>query len=779
VDHYPRNQELAGSFPVVPKLPTLASFVIMSDSHKPPITFVAPELACLAPLFPGYEIVSLIATGGMGAVYRAVQKSLERMVAIKILPQEFSKDATFCAGFEAEAKAMARLNHPNLIGVYDFGEINGMLFIIMEYVPGKSLFHAAHGIALDADETIKLVTGICNGLAHAHEYGIIHRDIKPSNILLDLNGQPKIGDFGLARPIEKKIRENEEIYGTPDYTAPEVVHSPHLVDYRADIFSVGVILHELITGRLPDDDSQPPSAIKPCDPRFDAIICRATDPRPKYRYTSVHEIAKDLHAITSAAGPRELARTSHPVPPQPARSRNSQANTQQEPANYMGLIMWGLSAVLAIIIYYVYTNQQKVRQIVLTQPPPVAPAPDYIPKLRPVAPVPDYNPKPRPVAPIPEDIPKPRPVAPVPEDIPKPRPIEPIPEDIPKPRPIEPIPEDIPKPRPDPTPTVTDKAAPPELPVSKFDVPAFFTKARKIMQDKAAPHIASREKNLKKNLADFEQDEKRLIRKYASNVSSYSYSPDYYQKAYQGSLETFIKQCEKKGNRLSEATSYSSSSSYSFDSISGSRAIKDEYLEKQNAIDATLQQQLAGLAPIYILGLEKQIERLNAVQDTASIALINAEINQTRTTATYLPNLMLGIDPDKPSAVKSNSRNYGRKVTVSGSEPGHEGENAIDNNSATYWSAPSNSRTGWMEIDLGTEMTIIRAVINQATWPRIRRFEIQAQTANSWKTAALGTSIDASNRIKFSAPVKGRYFRLNILEATDCPIIAEFGLFEH
>jgi serine/threonine protein kinase len=276
----------------------------MSDVTVPPSAFVAPQPAELAPLFQGYEIDRLIATGGMGAVYRAVQKSLDRTVAIKILPQEFSKDATFCAGFEAEAKAMARLNHPNLVAVYDFGEVHGMLYIIMEYVPGKSLFHAAHGIALSAGETIRLVTGICNGLAHAHENGIIHRDIKPSNILLDLNGQPKIGDFGLARPIEKKIRENEEIFGTPDYTAPEVVHSPQSVDHRADIFSVGVILHELLTGQLPAADRRPASTIVRGDLRFDAIIRRAMDPLPERRYAKALEIVKDLKVINRSAGSR-------------------------------------------------------------------------------------------------------------------------------------------------------------------------------------------------------------------------------------------------------------------------------------------------------------------------------------------------------------------------------------------------------------------------------------------------------------------------------------------
>ncbi len=273
----------------------------MSDSNET-TGFVAPNPADLAPLFPGYEIQRLIATGGMGAVYCAVQKSLDRAVALKILPRELSKDAAFCAGFEAEAKAMARLNHPNLIGVYDFGEIDGMLYIIMEYVPGKSLYHSAYRKAIAPNEVIRLVIGICKGLAHAHEHGIIHRDIKPSNILLDLNAEPKIGDFGLARPIETKVQEGDEIFGTPHYTAPEVVSSPHSVDYRADIFSVGVLLHELLTGRLPAEDQRPASMIAKCDTRFDTIVRKATQPLAAARYSSASEIASDLQAINNAPG---------------------------------------------------------------------------------------------------------------------------------------------------------------------------------------------------------------------------------------------------------------------------------------------------------------------------------------------------------------------------------------------------------------------------------------------------------------------------------------------
>lgn len=250
-------------------------------------------------LFPSYEIHVLIACGGMGAVYQATQRSLDRMVAIKILPREFSTDEAFRAGFESEAKAMAKLNHPNLISVYDFGEADGMLFIIMEYVVGKSLFHSANGLAVDQSKTLSIVADICRGLAHAHENGILHRDIKPSNILLDANAHPKIGDFGLARALEREIQEGEQIFGTPGYTAPEVLEPPFSIDQRADIYSVGVMLHELLTGKLPDADSRPASQICGCTQRLDAVILRALHSNPNFRYRSASELADDLEQISN------------------------------------------------------------------------------------------------------------------------------------------------------------------------------------------------------------------------------------------------------------------------------------------------------------------------------------------------------------------------------------------------------------------------------------------------------------------------------------------------
>jgi len=277
----------------------------MSETQSSPDS-AAPQATELESLFPGYAIEGLIATGGMGAVYRAVQMSLDRKVAIKVLPGKYTRDASFRAIFESEAKVMARLNHPNLVGVYDFGEVAGMLYLVMEYVPGGSLFHTANGKAVDPGEVIRLICDICDGLAHAHGNGIVHRDIKPSNILLDLNCRPKIGDFGLARPVGKMIDDSGDIYGTPHYTAPEVIASPQSVDHRADIYSVGVMLHELLTGRLPADDPRAASAIVHCDPRFDAIIRRATDRNPAHRYSSATQIADELRTIATKPGPKLL-----------------------------------------------------------------------------------------------------------------------------------------------------------------------------------------------------------------------------------------------------------------------------------------------------------------------------------------------------------------------------------------------------------------------------------------------------------------------------------------
>ena len=264
-----------------------------------PPQFEAPSPEELHELLPAYDVLAFIAKGGMGAVYKARQKSLERDVAIKILPREFGEDEDFRRRFEDEAKAMAKLNHPNLISVYDFGEVDQMPYIVMEFVDGKSLHHSAHGKAIEQKEVARLVTGICEGLAHAHEAGILHRDIKPANILLDSKKRPKIGDFGLARFADESEGEGI-IFGTPDYTAPEVVKNPRSVDTRSDVFSTGVILYELLTGKVPEKTYVPASQIEDVDPRFDKIVRRATHPSPMLRFADGDAMTKDIKALSEA-----------------------------------------------------------------------------------------------------------------------------------------------------------------------------------------------------------------------------------------------------------------------------------------------------------------------------------------------------------------------------------------------------------------------------------------------------------------------------------------------
>lgn len=564
----------------------------MSDSPEN-AGFVAPEPADLAPLFPGYEIQGLIATGGMGAVYCAVQKSLDRTVALKILPLELSSDAAFCAGFEAEAKAMARLNHPNLIGVYDFGEVNGMLYIIMEFVAGKSIYHSADGIAIDPGEVIRLVTGICHGLAHAHEHGIIHRDIKPSNVLLDLNAQPKIGDFGLARPFDRTVEEGEEIFGTPHYTAPEVVDSPHSVDYRADIFSVGVLLHELLTGKLPADDPRPASLISHCDTRFDAIIRRATQPVPAARYASATEMAKDLQTIVqsmSAHGHRAVA---VPRPAAPRRSYASKKKKSSGMSSIFILLLVGAAAAAA----YIYSSKKPT--VIITVPPPPPPVAVTPPK----APDPVKS----------ED----------PEVTPGDQHVEPAP--TPAPAPLVNS-EATPEPEMTPESIVPEVVTPTQESVApKFDVAGMLARGRTAMKDRAKPLITGYEGKLEDNVTSLERDFGRLLRKlyYDRGTSERILSRD-------------VDEWRKAGNRLPSVFS-GQLSNYpdAFKSYT-------EHLEKQVALDEKFKTDMAQLCSTYVLGLSKQVERLKTEKDEGAVTLIEEEIERAKESPEYFTDLMRG-----------------------------------------------------------------------------------------------------------------------------------------
>jgi serine/threonine protein kinase len=285
--------------------------------------FELTNIDSLGELMPAFEFERLIAQGGMGAVYKARQRSLDREVAIKILPRETGNDPVFRSWFQAEAKAMARLNHPNLVKVFDSGDLDGLLYIVMEYVPGKSLFNAANGIAIDSKQAVEIVIGACRGLAHAHENGIIHRDIKPGNILLTLQCEPKIGDFGLARCTRTNL--DGLAMGTPAYMAPELISHPEKGDPRSDVHAIGVVLRELLTG-IPAGTAFAAKAVV-SDHTLAAICRKATHADPALRYPGVSALAEQLTRWMAPKTSSTLVTTTRPVSQRP-----SPANFRPMPA---------------------------------------------------------------------------------------------------------------------------------------------------------------------------------------------------------------------------------------------------------------------------------------------------------------------------------------------------------------------------------------------------------------------------------------------------------------
>jgi len=200
----------------------------------------------------GYEIKELVATGGMAAVYRATQLSTGRIVAIKVLHGHLAQDRDFVTRFEREARAAADLKHANVIEIIDYGETDGIYYIAMEHIDGKSLKDLVNSVRfIPHDIALAIVYEICVGLEHAHQKGVVHRDIKPANILIDKSGHVKITDFGLAQAQDlTSITVTGAIVGTPAYMSPEQA-AGRKIDIRSDIFSLGVVVYEMITGTKP------------------------------------------------------------------------------------------------------------------------------------------------------------------------------------------------------------------------------------------------------------------------------------------------------------------------------------------------------------------------------------------------------------------------------------------------------------------------------------------------------------------------------------------------
>ncbi|MCS7468194.1 protein kinase [Stieleria sp. ICT_E10.1] len=296
-------------------------------------SFVPPSIEELSEQITGYEVEALIGQGGMGAVYLGRQKSLDRAVAIKILPPQIAERAGFRGRFAQEGRALAKLNHPNIVAVHDFGQAGPYAMLVMELVEGANLREVLAQGRLSPPEALEIIPQLCDALSYAHDEGVVHRDIKPENLLFDSRGRLKITDFGLAKLVANKTAADGEdatttdedsrtpdptqgVVGTVHYMAPEQLENPRSVDHRADIYALGVVFYEMLTGELPIGRFEPPSQFLngsalgqsskiAIDVRLDDVVLRALEKHPERRYASASAVMHDIDEIEK--NPRSAA----------------------------------------------------------------------------------------------------------------------------------------------------------------------------------------------------------------------------------------------------------------------------------------------------------------------------------------------------------------------------------------------------------------------------------------------------------------------------------------
>lgn len=257
-----------------------------------------------------YELIRKIGSGGMAVVYQAYDTSLDRQVAIKLLREEYADDPDFIRRFQKEAKAVARLSHQNIVNIYDFGESDGVTYLVMEYVEGSTLKEiiAQHG-PLPISQVIDYSIQICYGMAQAHNQQIVHKDIKPHNIMIDRNHVVKVTDFGIAQAMNNlTMTHNKGILGSAHYFSPEQARGDH-VDFESDIYSLGIVMYEMVSGKVPFTGDNPVTvALKHMQEPppgllaqredvplgLERIIFKALEKNPAYRFKSMEEMADAL-----------------------------------------------------------------------------------------------------------------------------------------------------------------------------------------------------------------------------------------------------------------------------------------------------------------------------------------------------------------------------------------------------------------------------------------------------------------------------------------------------
>jgi len=280
------------------------------------------ETKVAAHQIPGYKIVDKLGAGAMAIVYKAKQLSLNRMVAIKILPKRFTENSEYVARFYKEGQAAAKLNHNNIVQAFDVGEAGGYHYFVMEYVEGKTIYDdLAAGKIFNEEVALDIIIQVAHALAHAHACGLIHRDVKPKNIMINTAGVVKLADMGLAREtadIEAAQTEAGKAYGTPYYIAPEQIRGEIDIDGRADIYGLGATFYHMVTGRVPfmaDDPANvmrkhlkeqliPPDHINTSlSAGVSEVIEIMMAKRKEERYSNVKELLTDLEAVRNGQPP--------------------------------------------------------------------------------------------------------------------------------------------------------------------------------------------------------------------------------------------------------------------------------------------------------------------------------------------------------------------------------------------------------------------------------------------------------------------------------------------
>jgi serine/threonine protein kinase len=315
---------------------------------------------------PDFELGDCIGRGGAGAVFKARQHKLDRQVAIKILLPPPGDCAGWSERFEREAKALARLQHPGIVTIYDFGQLDDLAWLVMEFLDGATLRALMADGHLTPSEALTIVPPLCDALQYAHDRGIVHRDIKPENVLVDIQGNVKLVDFGLAKLAATdgaaNLTRSDQAMGTPRYMAPEQLDRPLEVDHRADIFSLGIVFYEMLTGQIPAGVVEPPSSKIAIDVRLDQVVLRALQRDPEKRYQSAVEFKTEIH---QAKTNDDDAASLHPEQKRP--NDDAAATGQAKPhigtRDDAGLTLSDLAAMSALPIglllaFLVYANRE-------------------------------------------------------------------------------------------------------------------------------------------------------------------------------------------------------------------------------------------------------------------------------------------------------------------------------------------------------------------------------------------------------------------------------------